>query len=222
MRVVTSQLGLVDYEKCFEAMKAISVKKSPESLDQIWFLEHFPVITLGKSAKENNILLSGTIPIVKTDRGGDVTYHGPGQLVVYFMINVKKLGFGPREFVIRLENSVINCLADFGAEAYGRRDAPGVYIKDKKIASLGLRFTRGYSYHGIALNVCMDLSPFTRINTCGYIDLEVTQLSNFCNNISVKEVSVALKNYILKEIYTSEVEEEIVSVNLDSKMVNGE
>ncbi|MEO8307210.1 MAG: lipoyl(octanoyl) transferase LipB [Pseudomonadota bacterium] len=144
--------------------------------DEIWLLEHPPVFTLGMAADPGHVLAAGDIPVVQTDRGGQVTYHGPGQLIVYPLIDIRRLGMGVRDLIVALEKSVIDLVAPFGVHAVGRRDAPGVYVDGRKLASVGMRIRRGASYHGLALNVAMDLTPFARINPCGMVGMEVTQL----------------------------------------------
>jgi len=169
-------LGRVDYEPTWRAMQDFTQSRDATTRDQIWFLEHPPVFTLGMNAKHEHVLAPGDIPVVQIDRGGQVTYHGPGQLVVYPLIDVRRLGLGVRQLVVALENSVIALAAEHGVQAIGRRDAPGIYVEGRKLASIGLRIRRGSSYHGMALNVAMDLEPFRRINPCGFSDLEVTDL----------------------------------------------
>jgi lipoyl(octanoyl) transferase len=157
-------------------MQATVLQKDENSVDEIWFLEHKPVFTLGQAGKEENILNSDSIPVVRTDRGGEVTYHGPGQLVVYFMLNLKKRGWGPKKLIEELENLILSLLDGYSINAERKTGAPGIYISDKKVASIGLKIKKGFSYHGISINVDMDLMPFKNINPCGYDSLEMTQL----------------------------------------------
>ena len=171
------QLGRVDYIPTWKAMEQLTLERGPDTADEIWFLEHPPVFTLGLAGKMEHVLAPGEIPVVHIDRGGQVTYHGPGQLVVYPLLDLRRLKLGVRELVEALENSVIDTLALYGIRARGRRDAPGVYVDARKVCSIGIRVRRGCTYHGIAFNVGMDLEPFTRINPCGYEGLEMTQLS---------------------------------------------
>lgn len=171
-------LGLVDYEPTWRAMQRFTDERGPGTPDEIWFLEHPPVFTLGLNGRREHVLAPGDIPVVHVDRGGQVTYHGPGQLVVYPLIDLRRRGLGIRELVVRLENSVIELCAQFGVEAMGRRDAPGVYVQGRKLASIGLRVRRGCSYHGLALNVANDLEPFTRINPCGFEGLQTVRLAD--------------------------------------------
>ena len=170
-------LGQVDYLPTWRAMEKFTLERGPATPDEIWFLQHPPVFTLGLSGKLEHVLAPGDIPVVHIDRGGQVTYHGPGQLVVYPLLDLKRLKLGVRQLVEALENSVIDVLEGYGIHARGRRDAPGVYVEARKVCSIGIRVRRGCSYHGIAFNVAMDLEPFTRINPCGYAGLEMTQVS---------------------------------------------
>ena len=169
-------LGKQDYRATWESMQATVLQKDENSVDEIWFLEHKPVFTLGQAGKEENILNSDSIPVVRTDRGGEVTYHGPGQLVVYFMLNLKKRGWGPKKLIEELENLILSLLDGYSINAERKTGAPGIYISDKKVASIGLKIKKGFSYHGISINVDMDLMPFKNINPCGYDSLEMTQL----------------------------------------------
>ncbi|MBK7543919.1 MAG: lipoyl(octanoyl) transferase LipB [Candidatus Competibacteraceae bacterium] len=170
------RLGRYDYRAVFDAMRAFTARRDVATPDELWWVEHPPVFTQGQAGKAEHLLAPGEIPVVQVDRGGQVTYHGPGQLVVYCLLDVRRLGLGPRALVTALERSVIEWLADRGVAARARPDAPGVYVADAKVASLGLRIRQGRSYHGLSLNVAMDLEPFTRINPCGYPGLRVTQL----------------------------------------------
>jgi lipoyl(octanoyl) transferase len=159
-------------------MRLFIDKRTPETPDEIWFIEHDPVYTLGQAGKLEHILNPGIIPIEKTDRGGQVTYHGPGQLVVYPLLNLRRLKLGIRELVTLLEETVIGLLASYNIQAEAKKEAPGVYVNSAKIASIGLRIRRGYCYHGLAFNIAMDLSPFLGINPCGFSQLNITQLSD--------------------------------------------
>jgi len=171
-------LGLVDYESTLAAMKEFTDQRSPDTPDELWVLEHPPVFTLGLAAEHGHVLAPGDIPVVQVDRGGQVTYHGPGQLVVYTLINLKRARLTIRALVSALENAIIATVADYDIEARNRCDAPGVYVGEAKLASIGLRIRRGCSYHGVALNVDMDLSPYARINPCGFKDMQMTQLAS--------------------------------------------
>lgn len=172
--MIVRHLGLAPYEPTWQAMREFTDTRSDTTQDELWVCEHPPVYTLGQAGKQEHILNTADIPVVQSDRGGQVTYHGPGQIVVYTLVNLRRAGFGIREMVMRLENSAVELLAGYGIEAYARRDAPGVYVNDAKIAALGLRVRRGCSYHGIALNIEPELSPFLGINPCGYEGLRVT------------------------------------------------
>lgn len=174
---VVRSFGMVEYEPTWRAMQRFTDERGPDTADEIWFLEHPPVFTLGMNASRAHLLSPGNIPVVQIDRGGQVTYHGPGQLVVYPLLDLKRARLGIRDFVAALEQAVIALAADFGIRAESRRSAPGVYVAGRKLASLGVRVRRGGSYHGLALNVALDLSPFACINPCGYAGLEMTQLS---------------------------------------------
>ncbi len=178
MSAILRWLGRVDYEPAWRAMQALTDARDAATPDEIWFLEHGPVFTQGLNGRPEHLLATGDIPVVGIDRGGQVTYHGPGQLVVYPLLDLRRLGIGVRQLVVGLENAVIALAARHGIEASGRRDAPGVYVGGRKLASIGLRVRRGCSYHGLALNVDMDLAPFARINPCGMAGLAMTQLAD--------------------------------------------
>ena len=175
--MITRWLGRVDYAPTLAAMQRFTDERDAGTADEIWLLEHPPVFTLGMAADRAHVLAAGDIPVVQTDRGGQVTYHGPGQLVVYPLVDIRRSGVSVRALVQHLEQSVIELLRPHGIAAQGRRDAPGVYVQGRKLASVGMRIRRGASYHGLALNVDMDLEPFSRINPCGMAGLEVTQLA---------------------------------------------
>jgi lipoyl(octanoyl) transferase len=170
--------GLLDYLPTWQAMQRFTNGRGPETGDELWLLEHAPVFTQGQAGKAEHVLFPGDIPVVQVDRGGQVTYHGPGQLVGYLLLDVRRLGIGVRELVSRIERSLIELLAGYEVEAHARPDAPGVYVGEMKIASLGLRIRNGCSFHGLALNVDMDLAPFQRINPCGYAGMVMTQLKD--------------------------------------------
>lgn len=176
-RVRVRRLGRVPFEPTWHAMQRANEARSAETPDEIWLLEHDPVFTLGLAGKREHLLAPGDIPVVHTDRGGQVTYHGPGQLVLYPLLDLRRRGLGPRDLVCALEQATIATLAGWDIAGYARPEAPGVYVEGRKLASIGLRIRRGASYHGIAINVAMDLEPFTRINPCGYAGLEMTQVS---------------------------------------------
>jgi lipoyl(octanoyl) transferase len=185
-------LGRVDYEPTWRAMQTFTEQRDAATRDEIWLLEHPPVFTLGMNGKAEHVLAAGDIPVVNIDRGGQVTYHGPGQLVVYPLLDLRRLKLGVRDLVVALENAIIATVAHWEICAIGKRDAPGVYVDGKKLASIGLRIKRGCSYHGLALNVAMDLSPFKRINPCGYQGLEVTQVGELGGPNDVQAVAKVL------------------------------
>ncbi len=192
-------LGLQDYETSWQAMQHFTQERNAETPDEIWIVEHRPVYTLGLSGKREHLLNTGNIPVINSDRGGQVTYHGPGQVVIYTLLDIKRLNLGVRQLVTLLEQAMINTLADHGISAVSKADAPGVYVNDKKIGSIGLRIKKNCSYHGLSLNNDMDLSPFDHINTCGYSDLKVTQLSDLGVTISTAQ----LANSVIQAITTA-------------------
>ena len=171
-------LGLQPYEAVYDDMLAFTSGRDKDTADELWFLQHERVFTQGQAGKAEHILLPGDIPVVQADRGGQVTYHGPGQLVVYLMIDIKRKGWGPRALVTAIEDAIVATLKRWSIDAHPKPDAPGVYVGERKIASLGLRIRHGRSFHGLALNVDMDLEPFHRINPCGYAGMEMTQIVN--------------------------------------------
>ena len=188
-------LGLMDYEEVWQSMVSAVNLRQQHEIDEVWLVQHPAVFTLGYAGSEINILNQTNIPVVRSDRGGEITYHGPGQLVVYFLINIKRLGWGPKKLIFYLEELFISLLNNYDIEAKRKVGAPGIYVDEKKIASIGLKIKRGFSYHGVSLNIDMDLSPFNNINTCGYKSLEVTQLNNL-TSVSMKEVKDDLKALI--------------------------
>ena len=197
MKLRLKSLGLRDYRETWAAMREFTDTRDAETIDEIWLVEHPKVFTLGRNGDPAHILNPGNIPVVESDRGGQVTYHGPGQLVAYTLFDLNRLGIGVRSLVTGLENAVIGTLSQYGIKAQARCDAPGVYVDGKKIASLGLRIRKGCSYHGLSLNVDMDLSPFAAINPCGYPGLEVTQLADFGVEARIMEVAVPLVGGIM-------------------------
>ena len=174
--IIVRALGRRDYEPLWRAMQSFTDRRGAQTPDELWFTEHPPVFTLGLNASREHLLAPGDIPIVQVDRGGQVTYHGPGQLMVYPLLDLKRAKLGVRDLVTALEQSVVDLVAAAGIRAIARKDAPGVYVDGRKIASVGLRIRRGASYHGMALNIDVDLEPFSRINPCGFDQLEVTDL----------------------------------------------
>jgi lipoyl(octanoyl) transferase len=193
-------LGLVEYEDVWQQMQDVISQMSGNEPDELWFAEHYPVYTLGHAAEEKNIISKKDIPVVRTDRGGQVTYHGPGQLMIYFLLNLRRLGWGPKKLICELEEVMINLLSKYGVNAKRRIGAPGIYVQGKKIASIGLKIKKGHCYHGISFNIDMDLKPFDGIVTCGIDSLEVTQLKDL-ENISIDTVKQDLVN-MLKEQYS--------------------
>lgn len=191
-QLVVKHLGRQDYEPIWQAMHTFTDARTESTIDEVWIVEHNPVFTQGQAGKPEHLIDPGEIPIVKSDRGGQVTYHGPGQLVAYFLLNLRRKKMGVRELVTHLESLVINTLRYYDIESAAKPDAPGVYVSGKKICSLGLRIRKGCSFHGLALNVNMDLSPFTRINPCGYQGLEMIQVSDLAGPIKIDAIEKKL------------------------------
>lgn len=183
--LVVRDLGYKALPEVSSDMQAFTDARDASTVDEIWFVEHPPVFTLGLNADPAHVLAPADIPVVQIDRGGQVTYHGPGQLVCYVLFDIKRRRLGIRALVQMLETAVIDSVASYGVDAYPRRDAPGVYVQGRKLAAVGLRVRRGCSYHGIAVNVAMDLEPFSRINPCGFDDLQVTALAELVRDDSV-------------------------------------
>ncbi|MCH8335844.1 MAG: lipoyl(octanoyl) transferase LipB [Proteobacteria bacterium] len=202
--IVVRLLGSNDYEPLWRAMQRFAESRTSLTPDEIWFTEHPPVFTLGLNASRDHLLAPGNIPVIQVDRGGQVTYHGPGQLMIYPLIDLRRAGLGVRDLVTALEQTVVNLVADFGIEAVSRKDAPGVYVQGRKIASVGLRVRRGSSYHGMALNVDVDLEPFSRINPCGFHDLEVTDLAALGINEPPAEVQTRVQRNLLRHLRMSD------------------
>lgn len=197
---VVRQLGLAAYEPTWRAMQRFTEERTASTPDEIWLLEHPPVFTLGLNGKREHLLAPGAIPVVQIDRGGQVTYHGPGQLVVYPLIDLRRRGLGVRQLVVALENAVVSYASELGLSANGSRAAPGVYVGGAKLASVGLRVRRGASYHGMALNVTVDLEPFERINVCGYPGLRVTRLADLLPECGVESTGHALVPHLLRQL----------------------
>lgn len=198
MSIHIKELGLQDYEETFQAMRDFNEKRDSDTVDEIWLLEHQPVYTLGLSDKTEHLLNTRDIPVVKTDRGGQVTYHGPGQLIAYLLIDLKRRPYAIKKLVSLIESSVIDYLKDFEIESQRKAGAPGVYVNGEKIAALGIRVRKGCTYHGLAINIDMDLEPFNGINPCGYEGMICTQVVNFKKDISVSEVMKKFPGYLLK------------------------
>lgn len=192
--------GLQDYRRTWESMRAFTDARGPDTEDQLWLLEHPAVYTLGQAGRVEHLLHPGAIPVVHCDRGGQVTYHGPGQLIAYLLLDMRRSGLGVRRLVRLLEESVVALLAQRGIEPAVRADAPGVYVAGAKIASLGLRVRRGCTYHGLALNVAMDLQPFRCIDPCGYPGLRVTQLSDWIPDVSLETVQDWLVGELVRRL----------------------
>ncbi len=197
---ILRRLGRRDYLPTWEAMQAFTDRRGTDTPDELWLVEHPPVFTQGLNGRPEHLLDPGAIPVVPVDRGGQVTYHGPGQVVAYPLLDLRRRGLGVRELVRRLEFAVIDLLAGYGIEAVGRRDAPGVYVDGRKIASLGLRVRRGCSYHGLSLNVDLDLAPFARINPCGFPGLEVTRTADLGGPTAWDEAADALIPHLLRQL----------------------
>jgi lipoyl(octanoyl) transferase len=194
------ELGFRPLPEVWAEMQAFTSARDADTPDEIWFVEHPPVFTLGMRADRKHLLAPGDIPVVQIDRGGQVTYHGPGQQVVYPLLDLRRLGFNPRTLVQALESAVIDTVAAYGVTAAARRDAPGVYVAGRKLAAIGLRVRRHCSYHGLAVNVAMDLTPFARINPCGYEGLEVTDLRTLCGVADLRRFRTDLTPRLLERL----------------------
>lgn len=196
-KILVRHLGLQPYEPVSQAMHDFTDSRDDTTPDEIWLVEHLPVFTQGQAGKAEHLLMTGDIPVIQSDRGGQVTYHGPGQQVMYVLLNLKRRKLGVRELVTLLEQTVVNTLAEYGIEAHPRPDAPGVYVGESKICSLGLRIRKGCSFHGLALNINMDLTPFQRINPCGYAGMEMTQMRQWVESATPENIRpVLLKNVL--------------------------
>ena len=196
----TSYLGRQDYVPLWREMQKFTDERDESTPDEIWFCEHPPVFTLGLNASKEHLLAPGDIPVVQIDRGGQVTFHGPGQLMVYPLIDIRRANIGVRTLVTALEQSVVDLAAEFDVAAAARADAPGVYVEGDKLASVGLRIRRGSSFHGMALNVDVDLEPFTRINPCGYAELKMTDLHRLGIDLLLEETSARLLPHFLRHL----------------------
>ncbi|TMX57635.1 lipoyl(octanoyl) transferase LipB [Vibrio rotiferianus] len=197
-QLVVKRLGRQDYEPVWKAMHEFTDQRTDDTPDEVWLVEHNPVFTQGQAGKAEHLINTGDIPVVQSDRGGQVTYHGPGQLVAYFLINLRRKKLGVRDLVTHIENLVINTLKAYNIDSAARPDAPGVYVDGKKICSLGLRIRKGCSFHGLALNVNMDLGPFLRINPCGYEGMEMVQVSQ----VGGPEDIEAVEKQLIQELVT--------------------
>ncbi|UQY45329.1 lipoyl(octanoyl) transferase LipB [Erwinia sp. PK3-005] len=198
--LIVRPLGLRPWESVSLAMHQFTDSRTTDTPDELWLVEHPPVFTQGQAGKAEHVLMPGDIPVVQSDRGGQVTYHGPGQQVMYVLIDLKRRKLGVRQLVTAIEQTVVETLAHYDVTAYARPDAPGVYVDGKKICSLGLRIRQGCSFHGLALNIAMDLAPFQRINPCGYAGLEMTQLSAFHAGVTPEAVQPVLIEKFLQQV----------------------
>ncbi|NOT13516.1 MAG: lipoyl(octanoyl) transferase LipB [Methylococcaceae bacterium] len=195
-------LGLQPYESVWHDMQRFTLDRSEDTADEIWLVEHLPVYTLGLNGKREHLLNRTSIPVIDTDRGGQVTYHGPGQLIVYTLLDIKRLDLGIRQLVSILEQAMISALSSYGIKSQARADAPGVYVDEKKIGSIGLRIKKNCSYHGLSLNNTMDLSPFDDINTCGYTGLQVTRLADLGVAVTNEELVIPVIQAINKALHS--------------------
>ncbi|KKO48951.1 octanoyltransferase [Arsukibacterium sp. MJ3] len=204
-QLVIRDLGSHDYTQVWHAMQQFTDQRDEHTADELWLLEHPAVFTQGQAGKAEHLLLPGEIPVVKVDRGGQVTYHGPGQLVVYVLLDIKRRKIGVRQLVTLLEQILIELLAAHGIGANARPDAPGVYIDGKKVASLGLRVRKGCTFHGLALNVDMDLSPFSRINPCGYAGMQMIQSKDFGGPLTISQAKAEISNIFQRQLAVPEL-----------------
>ncbi|EGN76380.1 lipoate-protein ligase B [Idiomarina sp. A28L] len=207
-KLIVRQLQNTDYEPVWKAMQNFTDSRNEDTDDELWIVEHPPVFTQGQAGKEEHLLAPGNIPVVPVDRGGQVTYHGPGQLVVYFMLDIRRRKMGVRQLVTAIEDTVVAALAKHGISAAPRPDAPGVYIGEEKVCSLGLRIRKGCSFHGLALNVNMDLSPFSRINPCGYAGMVMTQTSAHGGPDSVEQAAKHVVQLFAEQLSYIQIEEQ--------------
>lgn len=198
--LIVRRMGLRDYEPVWRAMQTFTSERQEDTPDELWLLSHPPVFTQGQAGKPEHLLAPGDIPVIQIDRGGQVTYHGPGQLVIYLLIDVRRAGLGVRDLVSLIEQAIIDTLSAVRIDAQIRAGAPGVYVADAKIAALGLRIRRGCSYHGLSLNVAMDMEPFARINPCGYQGLAVTQVADFVTGADPSELMVTMEKLLLQQL----------------------
>lgn len=205
--LIIRDLGLVDYTSTWQRMQQFTDQRDDDTIDEIWLLEHPPVFTQGQAGKAEHLLFPGDIPVVQVDRGGQVTYHGPGQLVAYVLLNIKRRNLGVRQLVNLIEHSIIATLAQNDVKAYAKTDAPGVYVDEKKVASLGLRVRKGCTFHGLALNVDMDLSPFSRINPCGYAGMQMVQSKDLGGPVSIQQAKQQLSAQLINLLNVSEFQE---------------
>ncbi len=198
--VIVRQLGRQSYEPILHAMQRFTDERGTDTADEIWLVEHDPVFTQGQAGKAEHILMPGDIPVVQVDRGGQVTYHGPGQQVIYLLLNIKRRKLGVRHLVTAMEDAVVGLLANYDVKAYAKPDAPGVYVDEKKVCSLGLRIRNGCSFHGLALNVNMDLSPFQRINPCGYAGMEMIDTARLNGPTTIEKAGSELTDLLVNAL----------------------
>lgn len=210
-RIIVRRLGLAEYEPVWHNMQVLTDRRDESSPDELWLVQHPPVFTQGQAGKAEHVLAPGDIPVIQVDRGGQVTYHGPGQIVAYPLVDIRRRNLGVREFVHRIEESIIHVLARYGVEGERIAGAPGIYVEGAKVASLGLRVRRGCTFHGLAFNIDMDLEPFQRINPCGYEGLQVTQLSAFAP-VEFGEVENLLVNALARQLGYSEICEMVIEM----------
>jgi len=200
--ILVRHLGVQDYETIWREMQQFTDLRDENTADEIWLLEHPPVFTLGLNGKREHILDAGDIPVIQCDRGGQVTYHGPGQLIVYLLLDLKRRNLGIKQLVNEIEQAIIDLLANTGIKSQRRNKAPGIYIRESKIAALGLRIRRGCCYHGLSLNIDMDLEPFTRINPCGFPNLKAIQLKDLFPGATIEQTSAGLLEHLLNQLET--------------------
>ncbi len=203
--LIIRNLGTQPYEPVWHAMQAFTDKRDETTADELWVVEHDPVFTQGQAGKEEHLLAPGNIPVIQVDRGGQVTYHGPGQVVIYFLLDIRRLKYGVRQLVNRIEQTVVDMLADYQVEAAARRDAPGVYVSGDKVCSLGLRIRKGCSFHGLALNVNMDMEPFARINPCGLTGIKMVQTKDMNGPQTFDEAANAIINHFTDALSYSNI-----------------
>lgn len=205
-QLIIRQIDIGEYETIWQTMQQFTDNRDDSVVDELWLVEHGPVFTQGQAGKEEHLLNTGDIPVVKVDRGGQVTYHGPGQLVVYLLLNLKRRKMGVRDLVTKIEQAIVDLLAEYKITAYAKKDAPGVYVDDKKIASLGLRVRKGCSFHGLALNIDMDMEPFLRINPCGYAGMEMLQTKQIGGPQTVAEAGNKLGAILAQSLAATDIQ----------------